>query len=205
MPKGVEHEQTFWELMDRVRQGDESAAADLVHRFEPEVRREVRTWIRRQRAQSLHRAFDSADICQSVLARFFTGLAAGRLDLRSPDHLRNLLLFMARNSFLQHARSNRAQRRDLRRTVPLAGDDPPEPPRRESPADLAAEHELLELIRARLTPEERELADRRSQGQGWADIVAVMGGTPAGRRMQLCRAEARIVREFGLAEEGLQP
>ena len=198
-------ERSFDELMDRVRQGDESAATDLVHRFEPEVRREVRTWIRRQRALSLHRAFDSADICQSVLARFFASLSAGRLDLRSSDHLRNLLLFMARNSFLQHSRSNQAERRDLRRTVPFAGDDPPEPPGRESPADLAAEHELLELIRARLTPEERELADRRAQGQSWADIVAAMGGTPAGRRMQLCRAEARISREFGLTEKEPQP
>jgi RNA polymerase sigma factor (sigma-70 family) len=196
-------ERTFSELMKRVRQGDESAATDLVHLFEPDVRREVRTWIRRQRALSLGRVFDSADICQSVLARFFAGLAAGRLDLHSSEHLRNLLLFMARNSFLQHVRSNQAERRDLRRTVSLANDDLPEPPERDSPADLAAEHELLELIRARLTPDERELADRRTQGQSWADIAAAMGGTPDGRRIQLCRAETRIVREFGLIEEGL--
>jgi hypothetical protein len=194
-------EESFWELMDRVRRGDEAATADLVRRFEPEVRREVRTWLRRQRLSALNRILDSADICQSVLARFFARYAEGRLELCSPEHLRNLLLFMARNSFLQHVRSNQAVRRDRRRTVALAHQDPPEPPGRASPADVAVEHELLELIRSRLTPEERELAERRAQGQSWSDIVASMGGTVAGRRMQLCRAEARIVREFALDEE----
>lgn len=198
-------EQTFCELMDQVRHGDEASATELVHRFEPEVRREVRTWIRRQRAQSLQRVFDSADICQSVLARFFAGLSAGRLDLQSPDHLRNLLLLMARNSFLQHARNNQAQRRDLRRTVPFKPDDHPDPSGRQTPADLAAEHELLEMIRARLLPEEREVADRRARGQSWTEIVEAMGGTPAGRRMQLCRAEARIIRDFGLIDEAGHP
>jgi DNA-directed RNA polymerase specialized sigma24 family protein len=198
-------EQAFWDLIDRVRRGDEVAAAELVRRFEPEVRREVRTWIRRQRAISLHRAFDSADICQSVLARFFAGLTAGRLDLQSPEHLRNLLLLMARNRFLQHARNNQAGRRDLRRTVPLAGADAPEPPGRDSPTHLAEHREMLELIRSRLTPEECDLADRRAQGQSWAAIVADIGGTPAGRRMQLCRAEARILREFGLTSEVSPP
>lgn len=194
-------EPTFWELMDRVRRGEESATADLVRRFEPEVRREVRTWLRRQRLLSLSRIVDSADICQSVLARFFARLAEGRLELCSAEHLRNLLLFMARNSFLQHVRSNQAVRRDRRRTIPLAHEDPPEPAWRATPAELAAEHELLELIRARLTTEERELAERRAQGQSWTEIVAAMGGTTAGRRMQLCRAEARIVREFALDQE----
>ena len=58
---------------------------------------------------------DGSPVTGPVLARFFAGLVEGRLDLRSPDHLRNLLLFMARNSFLQHARSNQARHGIVRR------------------------------------------------------------------------------------------
>ena len=36
--------------------------------------------------------------------------------------------------------------------------------------------ELLQTFRARLTPEERVLADARAQGQPWAEIAAEQGG-----------------------------
>jgi RNA polymerase sigma factor (sigma-70 family) len=190
----------FSELMARLRAGDESAAADLVHQFEPEVRRVVRTWIRRQRLV-LGRVLDSADICQSVLARFFVHVAGDRLELESLDHLRNLLLVMARQRLLMHARRNRAACRDLRRTIPLLPDAVAGPVDPHTPYDQAAERELLDRVRAEFTPEEHELADRRARGQSWAEIVADMGGTAAGRRMQLCRAGTRVARRVGLEAE----
>ena len=51
---------------------------------------------------------------------------------------------------------------------------------------------------ARLSPEERQLADRRAQGQEWGPIAAELGGTPSGRRKQLGRALDRVAQELGL-------
>ena len=67
---------------------------------------------------------------------------------------------------------------------------------------MAAGRDLLEALRGRLTPEERELADRRGAGQGWAEIAAALGGTVDGRRMQLKRAIDRVAPELGLEDAG---
>src|SRR5689334_20958792 len=85
---------TFLDLLDRVRSGDEAAAAVLVRQFEPELRRIVRVRLTDPR---LRRVVDTADICQSVLANFFLRVSAGEFDLRQPEQLLHLLLAMARN------------------------------------------------------------------------------------------------------------
>ena len=80
----------------RIRAGDEQAAAELVRRFEPEIRLEVRTWLRR--------VFDSMDVCQSVLTNFFLRVAAGDFDLERPERLAALLAGIARNKLPEHVR-----------------------------------------------------------------------------------------------------
>ena len=60
----------YSEFIRRIREGDEHAAEELVRRYEPEIRLEVRGWLR-LRNPALRRVFDSMDICQSVLASFF--------------------------------------------------------------------------------------------------------------------------------------
>jgi hypothetical protein len=60
--------------------------------------------------------------------------------------------------------------------------------------------ELLEEFRKRMSSEEWQLAERRSQGLQWAQIAAELGGTPEGLRKQLARAADRIARELGLDE-----
>src|SRR5215813_13431984 len=80
----------------RVRAGDQDAAAELVRRYEPEIRLMVRTWLR-LRDPRLRRVFDSMDVCQSVLASFFVRAAVGEYDLDQPQQLVRLLVGMARN------------------------------------------------------------------------------------------------------------
>jgi len=63
------------DLIARVRAGDQAAAAELVRDYEPHVRRAVRIQLRDPRLRSV---FDSADICQSVMASFFARLALGQ-------------------------------------------------------------------------------------------------------------------------------
>ena len=178
----------FAEFMGRIRAGDARAAADL-----------VRQWLK-HRYPRLRRTLDSLDICQAVLASFFLRAAAGQYDLNDPSELVALLVRMAQNKLAGHARFHRRQRRDARQVTGMdgAGEAADAGP---GPEQVAAGRDLLEALRGRLTPEERELADRRGAGQGWAEIAAALGGTVDGRRMQLKRAIDRVAPELGLEED----
>lgn len=72
----------FAEFLRRIRAGDEHAAAELVRRYEPAIRLEVRLRLGDPR---LRRVLDSMDICQSVLASFFVRAAVGQYDLERPE------------------------------------------------------------------------------------------------------------------------
>jgi len=122
-------DQTFLDFIDRIRAGDEQAAAELVSRYEPLIRREIRLQLD---DRNLIRLFDSMDICQSVLASFFVRTAAGEYDIGSTAQLVKLLVNMARNKLISAARREYMQRRDVRRR-----------PRRGDPAieDIADQHQ----------------------------------------------------------------
>jgi RNA polymerase sigma-70 factor (ECF subfamily) len=189
----------FAGLIRRLRAGDPRAAEELVREYEPTIRMEVRCRLRDPR---LRRAFDSLDVCQSVLASFFVRAAAGQYDLEQPDQLRKLLVGMARKKLLFQVRKQRAQCRDVRRLVPIARDDCAAVAADPSPSQQCEAQDLLHSFHQRLTPEERQLAALRAQGREWLDIAAQVGGTPAARRKQLSRAINRVARELGLDEEG---
>src|SRR5579885_2113346 len=105
----------FHDLIRRVRAGDEAAAAELVRRYEPAIRRAVRIRLADTR---LARAFDSMDVCQSVLASFFVRAALGQYELDAPEQLLKLLATMARHKLADQVDRERAECRDNRR---LAG------------------------------------------------------------------------------------
>ena len=185
---------SFEELILRVGSGDEEAAARLVRDFEPIVRRVLRARLRGSRARS---ECDSMDICQSVLVLFFVRAAAGEYDLKEPEDLIKLLLTMTRNKVAEKMRQQHRLRRDSRRTVggveelDPAGRDP-------SPSGVIAGKELLEQARQRLSEEERQLVELRSQGLSWEEVAAAVGGTAGARRNQLSRALDRVAQELQL-------
>jgi len=188
-------EQTFTDLIQRVRTGDERAASDLVRRYEPEIRREVRFLLR---DPFLRRSFDSMDICQSVMGSFFLRAALGEYDLDRPEDLIRLLISMTRNKVVDATRRQRAQRRDHRRATSIESVDVESAT--PSPSQIVEGRELLAVFRGRLSTEERQLADLRAQGREWADIAREVGGTPDARRKQLNRAITRVSKELGLDE-----
>ena len=132
----------YTEFIRRVRAGDERAAEDLVRRYEPEIRLEVRTWLR-LRDPRLRRVFDSMDICQSVLASFFARAAIGDFDLEEPRQLIQLLVGMARNKLSEHVKYHQRQRRDVRRVEGLGPDEGNAGTSNETPSRLASGRELL--------------------------------------------------------------
>ncbi|MFO0843102.1 MAG: sigma-70 family RNA polymerase sigma factor [Gemmataceae bacterium] len=186
---------TFPDLISRVRAGDDAAATDLVKRYEPEIRREVRFLLR---DPFLRRSFDSMDICQSVMGSFFLRAALGEYDIDRPEDLIRLLISMTRNKVVDATRRQRAQRRDHRRATSLESVDVEAVT--PSPSQVVEHRELLAALRGKLNDEERQLADLRALGREWADIAAEVGGTADARRKQLSRAIERASRELGLDE-----
>jgi RNA polymerase sigma-70 factor (ECF subfamily) len=187
---------TFAEFIRRIRAGDEQAAVEMVRRYEPLIRREIRLQLEDCR---LSRLFDSMDICQSVLISFFFRTTAGQYDLDTPEQLQRLLVTMAKNKLASAARSQHRRRRDQRRVAAdgqeqLEGVAAAVP----TPSQIVAGKELLERFRQALNKEERQLADLRAEGLSWGDIATRLGGTPQARRMQLARAVERVARQLDL-------
>ena len=187
----------FADFLRRIRAGDDLAAMELVRRFEPLIRREVRTRIFDRRLQ---RAFDSVDVSQSVLAIFFSRAATGEYELESPEQLARLLVAMARNRLVSHARKERRQVRDVRRlaTDPAALDQVPT--RQSSPSELLSKKEQLAQLETLLTDEEQQIFNLRTEGLSWDEVAARIGGSGPARRMQLSRGIERLERQLGPAD-----
>jgi RNA polymerase sigma factor (sigma-70 family) len=189
-------DQTFHDLIRRVRARDEQAATDLVKRYE----RAILVAVRVRLGADLRGLLDSTDICQSVLASFFVRAASGQYELDQPANLRNLLVGIARKKLAFQIRKHRAQRCDPRRVAALTPDQQAPAGAHDNPLARAAGRDLLEQVRRLLTEEERRLIDLRAEGHGWAEIAAQLGGPAEGRRKQHARALDRVVGELGLAE-----
>jgi RNA polymerase sigma-70 factor (ECF subfamily) len=187
---------TFAELIQQVRDGDETAIRELAQAYGPEIHR-----IARARLQSCHlrRLYDSCDICQSVLWRFFTGMTAGLFDLASPEDLLRLLVTMTANKVRDLTRRHLTQRRGG--TVALTTDAEasaavPDP--RPGPEEIVALSDAREAIRKRLSPEERFVVEQRDEGRDWEEIGNVLGQSPEALRERLTRALDRAARELQL-------
>jgi RNA polymerase sigma-70 factor (ECF subfamily) len=189
-------ELSFRDLIGRVRRGDEQAAAELVQRYEPAIRRAVRFRLTDPR---LRRTCDSMDVCQSVLLSFFVRAASGQYELDTPEQLLRLLTTMARNKLLNQTRDQHAARRD-NRLVTFDIDDHDIEEANPGPSQQVEARDMLQEIHRRLTPDELRLVELRNQGHDWNTIAKTVGGSPAALRQKLHRALARLSQEFGLAE-----
>ena len=186
----------FSQFVARIRAGDQRAAAELVAQFEPIIRREIRLQLD---DHNLIRAFDSMDICQSVLASFFVRTAAGEYHIDSSVQLVNLLVNMARNKLVSAFRREFMQRRDLRRRVntsdnvlDFVADNRP------TSSEIVDQRDLLSRIYQMLTPEELRISRLRGGGAAWDEIAGELGGTAQSRRMQFSRALERVAGTLGL-------
>jgi DNA-directed RNA polymerase specialized sigma24 family protein len=184
-------ELSFRDLMTRIRGGDQQAAAELVRRYEPEIRRAVHV---RLTDPALRAAFDSVDICQSVLANFFARVSLGQFRFETPQQLLNLLTTMARNKLLNRRLSEQARER---RESAWAGHRTDFKEMRDpapGPAETCAQRDLLAECRSRLTPAERDVAVQRAAGRTWN--AASLGTSSEALRKQFTRACDRVAEEL---------
>jgi RNA polymerase sigma factor (sigma-70 family) len=187
----VPEDDAFLDLIRRVLAGDQRAAAELVRHYEPEIRRAVRLRLGDSR---LNRMLDSLDVCQSVLGRFLVGAAAGEFDLDRPDQLLRLLVRMARNKVIDHAKKKANRPVGLSDSVLAECADG----RAETPSVVVGGRELLAEVRRRMTDEERLLADLRAQGRDWSEIARELNGSAEALRKKLTRAVGRVAGELGI-------
>ncbi len=186
----------FTKLIQRVLQGEELAASELVRLYEPELRRVIRFRLTRP---NLRRFLDSLDICQSVLAVLFNRLQTGELELNHPEQLRQLLRMMAEHKIIDKVREQQAQRRGGKATPQqLIGDEAADSAT--DPAKMFEVTDLVEAVRMRLNEKERRLLDRWMEGQEWKEIAG-KGASPEALRKKLSRAIDSAARELGLIEE----
>lgn len=184
----------FSELIARVRNRDEEAACELATHYQDAIRRAIRIQLR---DAGMRRVLDSMDICQSVLASFFVRTALGQYDLESPDQLLRLLTTIARNKLTNQINKAMAQRRDMRREVAFdekfaVSDQQPDP------AEQASAREILKIVREKLTPDERYIAEQRELGKSWAELAAELSSNEDAVRKRLSRALDRVMEQLGL-------
>jgi RNA polymerase sigma factor (sigma-70 family) len=187
------------ELVERTRRGDAAAAAEMVRRYEPDIRRIARVRLARF---GLRHLIDSEDIAQSVFGRFFTRLQAGGFEFESPEKVLHLLVVIATNRVNTHARRERNAARPTG-TVGTEG-----PTMDAVPANLpavgagVAAGEEMEWLLGRLPAEERHLARQRMAGKAWAELEAELGVKAEALRKRLARALAEVGGQLGLSEPG---
>ncbi|MCA9062908.1 MAG: sigma-70 family RNA polymerase sigma factor [Planctomycetaceae bacterium] len=184
----------FDEMIARIRQGDQEAAAGLVRAYEPQIRREVRL---RLSNPHLRQMLDSMDICQSVFGRFFVKASLGELDLDRPAQLLRLLCQMARNRIIDHHR-RQTVRHPAGAPEPLLQEIALES---ESPSQIIQRRELMARMSELLTDREKQVAAMRRDGLGWEAIAAQVGGTAEAVRKLLSRAVERVTAHLELMDD----
>jgi len=184
----------FSDLVKRVRGGEPEAAAELVRRYEPAIRRVVRVRLGGRMAA----LFDSMDVCQSVLGSFFLRVAAGQYTLETQEDLLKLLATMARHKLAFQVRRQKAQKRDVGRDVTAGLSTDQLAATESTPSHKAEVKDLLHELDRRLSSEERELVALRNQGHEWNEIATRMNDSAEALRKKHARALDRVAKELGL-------
>jgi RNA polymerase sigma-70 factor (ECF subfamily) len=188
----------FTGLICRVRAGEPDAVAELFRRYEPEVRRAVHM---RLTDPGLRRILDSVDVCQSVFAAFYVHLAGGALELNEPADLVRVLVRMARNRVVDHYRRLCGPRRGQRlphdggAALETVADVAP------GPVEAVANRELLQQVYARLSPDDRYLAEQRAVNRPWAELGRELHQSPDALRVRLRRALTEVCKTLGLGDD----
>lgn len=189
------------EMMNRLQAGDHAAAAELVAAYEPELRRFVRF---RMNSPQMRRLVESADISQSVFAKFFVDIKSRAGCPESPQQLRRLLITMTRNKINDHVRHHKAAKRDMRRVqagmdaIESAYDKAP------TPEDALVTQETLEAVRAELTAEEFALVNARMHGQAWSEIAIDLGVSAEAARKRFARIIESVAQRVETVEDPAQ-
>ena len=184
----------FDDVMTRLRDGDEAAAAEVFRRFTHRL-----IGLARGRLDHLiRRKVDPEDILQSVYRTFFSRYAQGGFSLDSWDSLWGILTVITVRKCAYRQKYFRAARRDVGREVaPPVVAEPAGPSiealaRDPTPSEAARLTETVELLMRELTGREREMLALALQGCSVPEISASVARTERTVQRVLKRVRARL-------------
>ena len=197
----MSHE-NFEDLLKKAQAGDETAMAELVHRYESDVRMVARARLGR----ALRPHVDSVDLVQSVHKSLMIGLRAEQFDISSPDKLVALATTIVRRKVARKWRKLKRQQRlsgnpsntvqELSGMLVAVGDSETDPARE------VALQEAAERVLESLSDAERSVMELRIEGFTTAEIARQLDLDADVLRVKLSRLRRRL-RDRGLMYEFL--
>ena len=192
----MSHQASFDDLMARLRQGDETAEAEVFHRF----RRRLIGLARSRLGGQLRAKVDPEDVMQSVFKSFFLRHTEGQFDLESWDSLWSLLTTMTLRKCGYHLRHFRREGRDVQREVkPQPGPDDSSASweaiaREPTPTEAMLLAETVEQLFRGLDDSERAIVQLSLQGYKVAEISSQVGKAQRSVYRVLERVKGRLLR-----------
>lgn len=182
-------------LMQRFRDGDQGAAAQLFERY---VGKLV-SLAQRNLSSQLGRRIDAEDVVQSAFRSFFRGTRDGRFQLESGQDLWRLLAVMTVTKLKKQVEFHTAAKRDFQMDRSPSPDDPhpvvnhtvEEP----SPADSLALVEQIERVSAQLGRDQQRIFAMRLEGHQVEEIGAAIGISERTVRRVLDKIKALLVKQ----------
>jgi RNA polymerase sigma factor (sigma-70 family) len=161
-------------LLEKLCQGDATAAEQVFRTYEPYLRMVVR----RQLPTRLRTKFDSADIVQSVWADVLRGFREAGWRFSNTAALRAFLVKVTRNRFVDRARQQRVATQQQRELIEVESTPAAAP----EPSEVAQAGELWEQLLALCPPAHRELLRLKREGHSLAEIAEQTGLHPSSVR-----------------------
>jgi RNA polymerase sigma-70 factor (ECF subfamily) len=183
---------SFADLMDRLRSGEDAAAREVFERFA----RRLAALARRRYGAALRHRLDSEEVVQSAYKSFFLRHREGKLRVESWDGLWGLLTLITLRKCSDRAEYFRAGKRDMRREViaeagPGEGDSWREGIDREpTPHEAAVLRETVEQLLRELPESQRPIVQMSLQGYTAQEISQQLGR--AERSVRRLREQVRL-------------
>ncbi|MEQ1828867.1 MAG: ECF-type sigma factor [Pirellula sp.] len=175
----------FADLLERVRQGDEPAASELVQRYERTVLRSVRIRLGSQ----MRSVLDSMDIVQSVHRSLLVGLRNEKYQFASPQQLVALAVVMVQRKVARHWRklkqmpSSHFELNYDNEGIPVdrrASSDP-------TASRIVSAADLLSQFLSQLNEFDRQLVRLKLDGHSSVETARILDREPAFIRMRWTR------------------
>jgi RNA polymerase sigma-70 factor, ECF subfamily len=187
---------SFDDVVGRLREGDEDAAAEILRRFTGRL-----IALARGRLQGGIRAkLDPEDVLQSVFRSFFVRQAQGQFEVEDWDGLWSLLARITLRKCGRQIGAFRADRRDIRREVGAVGSD--DESRRSweavahepTPQEVTLLTEMLEQLMRGLDETQRQVVVLRLQGFTVSEISQQISRTERTVQRVLAQVRERLKR-----------
>jgi RNA polymerase sigma-70 factor, ECF subfamily len=186
---------TDQQLVEKVRTGSESAAAELFNRYVSRLLRVARKRI----GERMNSRLDPEDVVQSVFRTFFTRLKNDQFEFADDDDLSKLLVRITLHKTLRQIAYHRAARRNPGQEAPqgeLSQHDIMQVMAKEpTPVTVVTFMDQLDHFLGRLSPEEQQILTLRLQGYSTEEIAGQINSYDRKVRRVLERVKAIVQKE----------